>query len=433
MKYYSTNRQERNVSLEEAVVKGLAADKGLYMPDTIKSLPASFYDHIEELSFQEIACRVADAFFGEDVPTDTLNQIVCDTLSFDAPLVPVSDGIYSLELFHGPTLAFKDVGGRFMARLLGYFIRKEGKQQVNVLVATSGDTGSAVANGFLGVEGIHVYVLYPKGKVSEIQEKQFTTLGQNITALEVDGTFDDCQALVKAAFMDQELNDHMQLTSANSINVARFLPQAFYYFYAYAQLKKAGKADNVVVCVPSGNFGNITAGLFGKYMGLPVKRFIAANNRNDIFYQYLQTGVYSPRPSVATIANAMDVGAPSNFARVLDLYGNSHAAICADISGATYTDEQIAETVKNVWQAYHYLLDPHGACGYRALSEGLKPGETGIFLETAHPAKFKDTVEGIIGEPVEIPAKLQAFMKGEKQSVPMSKEFAAFKNYLINE
>ena len=433
MKYYSTNRQERNVSLEEAVVKGLAADKGLYMPETIKSLPASFYDHIEELSFQEIACRVADAFFGEDVPTDTLNQIVCDTLSFDAPLVPVSDGIYSLELFHGPTLAFKDVGGRFMARLLGYFIRKEGKQQVNVLVATSGDTGSAVANGFLGVEGIHVYVLYPKGKVSEIQEKQFTTLGQNITALEVDGTFDDCQALVKAAFMDQELNDHMQLTSANSINVARFLPQAFYYFYAYAQLKKAGKADNVVVCVPSGNFGNITAGLFGKYMGLPVKRFIAANNRNDIFYQYLQTGVYSPRPSVATIANAMDVGAPSNFARVLDLYGNSHAAICADISGATYTDEQIAETVKNVWQAYHYLLDPHGACGYRALSEGLKPGETGIFLETAHPAKFKDTVEGIIGEPVEIPAKLQAFMKGEKQSVPMSKEFAAFKNYLINE
>lgn len=433
MKYYSTNRQERNVSLEEAVVKGLAADKGLYMPETIKSLPTSFYDHIEELSFQEIACRVADAFFGEDVPTDTLNQIVCDTLSFDAPLVPVSDGIYSLELFHGPTLAFKDVGGRFMARLLGYFIRKEGKQQVNVLVATSGDTGSAVANGFLGVEGIHVYVLYPKGKVSEIQEKQFTTLGQNITALEVDGTFDDCQALVKAAFMDQELNVHMQLTSANSINVARFLPQAFYYFYAYAQLKEAGKADNVVVCVPSGNFGNITAGLFGKYMGLPVKRFIAANNRNDIFYQYLQTGVYSPRLSVATIANAMDVGAPSNFARVLDLYGNSHAAICADISGATYTDEQIAETVKNVWQAYHYLLDPHGACGYRALSEGLKPGETGIFLETAHPAKFKDTVEGIIGEPVEIPAKLQAFMKGEKQSVPMSKEFAAFKNYLINE
>ena len=433
MKYYSTNREERGVSLEEAVVKGLAADKGLYMPDEIRPLPQSFYDGIGELGFREIACRVAEAFFGEDVPADTLRQIVCDTLSFDAPLVPVSDGIWSLELFHGPTLAFKDVGGRFMARLLGYFIRKEGKGQVNVLVATSGDTGSAVANGFLGVEGIRVYVLYPRGKVSEIQEKQFTTLGRNVTALEVDGTFDDCQALVKAAFMDKELCAHMQLTSANSINVARFLPQAFYYFYAYAQLKKAGRADNVVICVPSGNFGNITAGLFGKRMGLPVSRFIAANNRNDIFFQYLQTGVYSPRPSVTTIANAMDVGAPSNFARVLDLYGHSHAAICADISGAAYTDEQIAETVRYVWKNHHYLLDPHGACGYRALAEGLKPGETGIFLETAHPAKFKDTVERIIGEEVEIPAKLQAFMRGRKQSLPMSKDFASFKDFLMNE
>ena len=318
-----------------------------------------------------------------------------------------------------------------MARLMGYFIRKEGKQQVNVLVATSGDTGSAVANGFLGVEGIHVYVLYPKGKVSEIQEKQFTTLGRNITALEVDGTFDDCQALVKAAFMDRELNEHLQLTSANSINVARFLPQAFYYFYAYAQLKKAGQAANAVVCVPSGNFGNITAGLFGKRMGLPVSRFIAANNRNDIFYQYLQTGVYSPRPSIATIANAMDVGDPSNFARVLDLYQSSHEAICADISGATYTDEQIADTMRQVWQEHRYLLDPHGACGYQALAEGLQPGETGIFLETAHPAKFKDTVEKIIGESISIPAKLQAFMSGEKQSQPMSREFADFKKYLL--
>ena len=275
-------------------------------------------------------------------------------------------------------------------------------------------------------------MLYPKGKVSEIQEKQFTTLGQNITAIEVDGTFDDCQALVKSAFMDGELNEHLQLTSANSINVARFLPQAFYYFYAYAQLKRAGKGDNAVICVPSGNFGNITAGLFGKRMGLPVERFIASNNRNDIFFQYLQTGVYTPRPSIATIANAMDVGDPSNFARVLDLYGGSHAAISAEISGATYTDEQIAETMREVWKKDHYLLDPHGACGFRALAEGLKPGETGVFLETAHPAKFKDTVEKIIGEPVEIPAKLQAFMKGEKQSVPMSKEFAAFKSYLMS-
>ncbi len=444
MKYYSTNKQENNVSLEDAVVKGLAIDKGLYMPDVIKALPQEFYDQIDTLSFQEIAYRVADAFFGEDVPADTLKQIVYDTLSFDVPLVKVTDNIFSLELFHGPTLAFKDVGGRFMARLLGYFIRKEGKRQVNVLVATSGDTGSAVANGFLGVEGIHVYVLYPKGKVSEIQEKQFTTLGQNITALEVDGTFDDCQALVKSAFMDRELNEHLQLTSANSINVARFLPQAFYYFYAYAQWVKQMKvrfgegeqlaaelSRGLIVCVPSGNFGNITAGLFGKRMGLPVSRFIAANNRNDIFYQYLRTGVYAPRPSIATIANAMDVGDPSNFARVLDLYGHSHAAIAVEISGATYTDEQIADTMRCVWKEHQYLLDPHGACGYRALSEGLQPGETGIFLETAHPAKFKDTVEGILGESINIPEKLQAFMRGEKQSIPMSKEFAAFKQYLM--
>lgn len=432
MKYYSTNRKTPDVSLEEAVVKGLAADKGLFMPTTIKPLPQEFYDSIDRLSFQEIAYRVADAFFGEDVAADTLKQIVYDTLNFDVPLVKVTERIYALELFHGPTLAFKDVGGRFMARLLGYFIKKQGRKQVNVLVATSGDTGSAVANGFLGVEGIHVYVLYPKGKVSEIQEKQFTTLGQNITALEVEGTFDDCQALVKAAFMDKELNERLSLTSANSINVARFLPQAFYYFYAYAQLKRLGKAENGVVCVPSGNFGNITAGLFGKKMGLPIKRFIAANNRNDIFYQYLQAGEYHPRPSVATIANAMDVGDPSNFARILDLYQHSHTAISAEISGATYTDNQIRETVKETWQVYGYLLDPHGACGYRALHEQLQPNETGIFLETAHPAKFLDTVESIIGEKVDIPAKLQEFLKGEKQTLPMSKEFVDFKAYLLS-
>ena len=431
MKYYSTNKQAPDATLEEAVVKGLASDKGLFMPYEIKQLPASFFDEIDQLSFQEIAFRVADAFFGEDIPSDTLKQIVYDTLNFDTPVVRVKDNIYSLELFHGPTLAFKDVGARFMARLLGYFIRKEGKKQVNVLVATSGDTGSAVANGFLGVEGIHVYVLYPKGKVSEIQEKQFTTLGKNITALEVDGTFDDCQALVKSAFMDKELNAHMQLTSANSINVARFLPQAFYYFYAYAQLKKMGKADKVVVCVPSGNFGNITAGLFGKRMGLPVSRFIAANNRNDIFYQYLKTGEYNPRPSIATIANAMDVGDPSNFARILDRSKNSHEAISAEISGATYTDDQIRETVKRAFDETGYLLDPHGACGYRALEEGLNPDETGVFLETAHPAKFLQTVEGIIGKEMRIPEKLQAFMRGTKQSVPMSKDFASFKAYLM--
>lgn len=433
MKYYSTNKKASDATLEEAVVRGLAGDKGLYMPRSIKTLPQSFYDEIENLSFQEIAYRVADAFFGEDIPADTLKHIVYDTLNFDTPVVKVKDNIYSLELFHGPTLAFKDVGGRFMARLLGYFIRKEGKKQVNVLVATSGDTGSAVANGFLGVEGIHVYVLYPKGKVSEIQEKQFTTLGQNITAIEVDGTFDDCQALVKNAFMDKELNEHMQLTSANSINVARFLPQAFYYFYAYAQMKKLGKADKLVICVPSGNFGNITAGLFGKRMGLPVERFIAANNRNDIFYQYLKTGEYKPRPSVATIANAMDVGDPSNFARILDLYEGSHDAIASEISGETYTDEQIRETVQKTYEETGYLLDPHGACGYRALAENLKPGENGVFLETAHPVKFLQTVEDIIGTEVKIPEKLQAFMRGTKQSVPMSKDFASFKAYLLKQ
>ena len=431
MKYYSTNGKAPQATLHEAVVKGLAGDKGLYMPEVIKALPKEFYDNIENLSFQEIAYRVADAFFGEDVPAETLKQIVYDTLAFDVPAVPVKDNIYSLELFHGPTLAFKDVGARFMARLLGYFIRQEGNEQVNVLVATSGDTGSAVANGFLGVEGIHVYVLYPKGKVSPIQECQFTTLGQNITAFEIDGVFDDCQALVKNAFMDEELNKHMKLTSANSINVARFLPQAFYYFYAYAQLKKAGKADQMVVCVPSGNFGNITAGLFGKVMGLPIKRFIAANNSNNVFYEYLNTGVYNPRSSVQTIANAMDVGDPSNFARVLDLYKGSHVAISAEISGTTYADEQIAETMQQCYAETGYVLDPHGACGYRALSENLKGGEVGVFLETAHPAKFKATVDNILKSDIEIPAKLQAFMKGQKQSVELPKDFASFKEYLL--
>ena len=433
MKFYSTNGQAPIATLEKAVVKGLAEDKGLYMPERIKSLPREFFDNIENLSFQEIAYTVADAFFGEDVPSEDLKHIVYDTLAFDTPCVKVTDTIYSLELFHGPTLAFKDVGARFMARLLQYFLRKEGVGQVNVLVATSGDTGSAVANGFLGVDGIRVYVLYPKGKVSPIQECQFTTLGQNITAVEVDGVFDDCQALVKNAFMDADLNAHMQLTSANSINVARFLPQAFYYFYAYAQMKKKGLADQLVVCVPSGNFGNICSALFGKKMWLPIKRFIAANNANDIFFKYLQTGKYEPKPSVQTIANAMDVGDPSNFARVYDLYGKSHEAICADISGATYTDEQIAETIKEVKAETGYVCDPHGACGYRALKEGLQAGEVGVFLETAHPAKFKDTVDRILGADIEIPAKLQAFMKGTKQSVPMTKDFVDFKQFLLKE
>ncbi len=436
MRYYSTNKEASWASLEEAVVKGLAPDKGLYMPENIKRLPPEFFANIDRMSFQEIAYTVANAFFGEDVDAPSLKRIVNDTLSFPTPVVKVEEGIYSLELFHGPTLAFKDVGGRFMARLLSYFISKErerGEQTglVNVLVATSGDTGSAVANGFLGVEGIHVYVLYPKGKVSPIQECQFTTLGQNITALEVDGVFDDCQAMVKSAFMDEQLNEHMMLTSANSINVARFLPQAFYYFNAYAQLKREGKAQNLVFCVPSGNFGNITAGLIAKSMGLPVKRFIAANNRNDIFLQYLNTGEYTPRPSIATIANAMDVGDPSNFVRVVDLYG-SHEAITAEVSGAAYTDEQIADTMAEALGRTGYLLDPHGACGYRALKEQLEAGERGIFLETAHPAKFLETVEQITGAKVEIPAPLKAFMQGTKQSIEMGCSFEEFKAFLLS-
>lgn len=434
MNYYSTNGTAPMADLKKAVVKGLAEDRGLYMPEHIKTLPQAFFDNIQDMSFRDIAYNVAAAFLGEDIDGDALQDIVYDTLSFDCPVVKVTDNIYSLELFHGPTLAFKDVGARFMARLLQYFLRRSGNdEQVNVLVATSGDTGSAVANGFLGVEGIHVYVLYPKGKVSPIQECQFTTLGHNITAIEVDGVFDDCQALVKSAFMDAELNEHMRLTSANSINVARFLPQAFYYFNAYAQLRRLGKADSMVVCVPSGNFGNICAGLFAKRMGLPIKHFIAANNANDVFYQYLQTGIYTPQPSIQTIANAMDVGDPSNFARIYDLYGKDWKAIRTDISGATYTDEQIADTMRQVFKTTGYVCDPHGACGFRALSERLRDGETGVFLETAHPAKFKQTVDNILGSDIEIPAKLQAFMNGKKQSVAMSSDFKAFKQFLLSE
>ena len=422
--------------MKEAVVKGLAGDKGLYMPEKIPCMKKEILAGLKGKTFREISCIVARAFFGEDIEPDILDGIVNDTLSFETPVVPVQGNIYSLELFHGPTLAFKDVGGRFMARLLGYFIRKEGLSQVNVLVATSGDTGSAVANGFLGVPGIHVYVLYPKGKVSPIQECQFTTLGKNITALEIDGTFDDCQALVKAAFMDNELNRHMRLTSANSINVARFLPQSFYYFNAYAQLDKIGKADELVVCVPSGNFGNITAGLFAHRMGLPIKRFVAANNRNDVFLEYLRTGVYTPRPSVATIANAMDVGAPSNFARILDLFGSqgdTHESICRLISGYRYTDEEIAATIRQVYQETGYLLDPHGACGFQALADSqLEKNETGLFLETAHPAKFKDTIDKIIGADIDIPAPLKAFMEGTKQSIELPKDFETFKSFLMS-
>jgi threonine synthase len=436
MKYYSTNNESQKVSLAQAVAEGLAQDGGLFMPENIPLLPQSFYDNIENLSIQQIAFEVATALFGDDVPRDALKTIVYESMNFDIPLVEVEKGIYALELFHGNTLAFKDVGARFMSRMLSYFIqnnRWSKTDDVNVLVATSGDTGSAVANGFLGVEGINVFVLYPKGKVSKIQECQFATLGQNITALEVNGSFDDCQALVKSAFCDSDLKQKLCITSANSINVARFLPQTFYYFYAYSQLKKisAHAAQNFTICVPSGNFGNLTAGLFAKKMGLPVKHFIAANNRNDVFFDYLKTGKYVPRPSVVTLANAMDVGAPSNFARILELYGNAYDRISAEISGASFDDEQIAETILNCYHSNRYLLDPHGACAYQALKNTLRNGEIGIFLETAHPAKFIDTVEKIIGDKITIPARLQEFTKGIKQSIQLENNYLEFRNLLF--
>jgi threonine synthase len=430
MRYYSTNGKAPLASLREAVVGGLAPDRGLYMPERIKPMPKAFFRDLPKLDLRDTAFAVATNYFGEDVEPEALERIVYSALNFRIPAVEVSSRICSLELFHGPTLAFKDVGARFMARLLAYFNEDE-SQEINVLVATSGDTGSAVANGFLGVEGVRVFVLYPKERVSPIQECQFTTLGQNITALEIDGSFDDCQALVKSAFMDAELKARKKLTSANSINVARFLPQSFYYFHGVGQMQKMGRGEDLVICVPSGNFGNLCSALFAVRMGLPVKRMIAANNRNDVFLQYLQTGLYNPSPSIATLANAMDVGDPSNFARILDLYGGDWDAIRAFLSGYSVDDETILSTIRDCrWQT-GYILDPHGACAYKALTEGLADGENGLFCETAHPAKFKDTVEKATNQPVGIPDRLAAFLRGEKKSVPLPADFQAFKDYLL--
>ncbi len=433
MRYYSTNRRTPEVSLRKAVIASMALDNGLYMPERIQKLPETFYDSIAGQPLHQIACKVADLFFGEDIEPETLRRIVQDTFSFDIPAVEVEGNIWALELFHGPTMAFKDVGARFMARVLSYFIGGSDEEHpVTVLVATSGDTGGAVANGFFDVPGIDVIVLYPKGKVSAIQEKQFTTLGRNVTALEIEGTFDDCQRLVKSAFADMQLKERMRLTSANSINVARFLPQSFYFFHAYAQLRAKGVTAPIVVSVPSGNFGNLTAGLFAKRMGLPVRRFIAANNANDTFYEYLRTGEYKPRPSVCTLANAMDVGNPNNFTRILDLYGGSLDALRADVDGFRYDDRQIRATVSETYARTGYLLDPHGACAYQALRDGLHDGEAGIFLETAHPAKFLDTVERITGRTVDIPESLQEFARREKQTTVLGDAFNEFKEYLLS-
>lgn len=433
MHYYSTNGKVPPVTLKEAVIRGLASDNGLFMPEKIQPMQPEYFANIHKRSFQEIATDVATRFFGDDMEVKTLRDIVFDTLSFDCPVIPVLPGIYSLELFHGPTLAFKDVGARFMARLLRYFLGKEDRT-VNVLAATSGDTGSAVANGFLGVDGIQVFVLYPKGKVSEIQEKQFTTLGKNIVALEIDGTFDDCQQLVKTAFLDETLNRKMVLTSANSINVARFLPQSFYYFNAYARLREMGtvKEEPILFSVPSGNFGNLTAGLFAREMGLPVKRFIAANNANDVVFEYLRTGEYKPRPSVETLANAMDVGTPSNFARILDLYGHSYEKISALIRGYRYSDDEIRNILRNLYHQTGYIADPHGACGFEALRQELLPGETGVFLETAHPAKFLGSMEDILGPGIiTVPEKLKEFLKRDRISEELPASYETFRQKLL--
>ena len=429
MYYYSTSNRELKHTLKEAVLKGLAPDRGLYMPASIPVLGRESLERFRTMELPEIAVAISRLLFGGDIPEAELTRLTEDAINFDTPLVKVDEGLYALELFHGPTLAFKDVGARFMARLLAY-LTGELDEDIHVLVATSGDTGSAVANGFLGVEGTKVHVLYPSGGVSALQEKQFTTLGSNITALEVDGSFDDCQRLVKEAFMDEELRDRMKLTSANSINLARFLPQAFYYFRAWAQLPPASEA---FFSVPSGNYGNMTGGLIAREMGLPVHTFLSVNNLNDVVASYLLTGKFSPRPSVPTIANAMDVGDPSNFVRILDLFNGNYEWITEHLQGFSYTDKEIRDTIGEVYKRSAYLLDPHGATGYQAARSYRKehPEMTGIFMETAHPAKFKDTVEEVIGESLELPERLAAFAERKKEAVFIQPEYKKFRDYLM--
>lgn len=428
MKYYSTNKKSEDLSFKEAVIRGLAPDNGLYFPERIEKLPEGLIGSgksIEELGFE-----VAKRFVDGEIPDADLERIVSETVNFPLPIVEVEKDVFSLELWHGPTCAFKDVGGRFLARCLSHFI-KEGGEKVTILVATSGDTGSAVAAGFLGIEGIDVVILYPKGKVSKIQEQQLTTMGQNISTLEVDGTFDDCQAMVKAAFNDSDLRSKMNLSSANSINVARFLPQSFYYFGSYEQLED--KKKPVVYSCPSGNYGNLTAGLFAQKMGLPIAKFIAASNANDIVPKYLETGVYSPKPSVATISNAMDVGDPSNFARILEIHNGDWDAVKASIVGYSYTDEQTKVGMKDVITRTGYLMEPHGVIGYMALKEYQKQHDVqGIVLETAHPAKFGDVVEPVIGQKIEVPERLQEFMIRKKVATLINSDFKELKDYLLS-
>lgn len=430
MQYYSLNKQAPDVSFKEATILGQAPDKGLYFPRSIPTLDEEFVKQIQAYSKQDLAFKIMLPYVGNAITEEALFQIVSDTIDFEFPLVPINDSISSLELFHGPTLAFKDVGARFMSRCLGYFSQGQ-TRKITVLVATSGDTGGAVANGFLGVEGVDVVILYPSGKVSPVQELQLTTCGQNITALEVNGSFDDCQAMVKSAFMDADLNKHMQLTSANSINVARWLPQQLYYFFAYQQWKE--KDNPPVIAVPSGNFGNICAGLVASISGLPVKHFIAACNVNDSVPEYLRTGTYQPKKAVSTISNAMDVGAPSNFIRILELFESNYQSLTSLISGYTISDETTKTTIKDVFDTYQYILDPHGAVAYNALAQYLNihPDQKGIMLETAHPVKFPETVEAAIGKDLEIPSTAKALFGKEKFSISLSADFGELKNYLL--
>ncbi|MBJ7880386.1 threonine synthase [Gelidibacter salicanalis] len=430
MKYRSLNKKAPNTTFKDAVVRGIAPDKGLYFPESITPLSTSFFENIDDFSYEEIAFEAIKQFVTPDIPEPVLKTIIAETLSFEFPVVKVNDQISTLELFHGPTMAFKDVGARFMARCLGYF-NQNNTEEVTVLVATSGDTGGAVANGFLGVKGVNVVILYPSGKVSDIQEKQLTTLKQNITALEVDGVFDDCQDMVKRAFMDEDLTSKMQLTSANSINVARWLPQMFYFFFAYKQLHKRHK--DIVFSVPSGNFGNICAGMMAQQLGLPIHHFVASNNENNVVTEYLTTQLYQPKPSVQTISNAMDVGNPSNFIRIQEIYKNDFESLKSNLSSYSFSDDDTREALKELYTDFSYVADPHGAVGYLGCKAYLQTGQDAhcVFLETAHPTKFLDVVEAAINKKIDLPPQIEAVMDKEKESISIT-TYEDLKTVLLN-
>ena len=432
MNYYSLNKKSPNTSFSEAVIRGLASDKGLYFPENITPLPKSFFENIESISNSEIAFEAIKQFVVPDIPEKELKKIIEETLSFDFPIVTLNNQVSTLELFHGPTMAFKDVGARFMARCLGYFNQKN-TREVTVLVATSGDTGGAVASGFLGVKGVKVVILYPSGKVSDIQEKQLTTLGQNIKALEVNGVFDDCQEMVKKAFVDDELTSKMQLTSANSINVARWLPQMFYFLFAYKELKS--KHKNIVFSIPSGNFGNICAGMVAQKLGMPVAHFVASNNLNNSVTQYLETKVYEPKASVQTISNAMDVGNPSNFIRIQEIYKHSFKTLKKNLSSYSFTDYETREAILELYNDFKYIADPHGAVGYLALENYLTyhPTATGIILETAHPAKFQEEMDRILPQPTTIPSRLADLSNLKKQAIFTPNNYEGFKELILDQ